>query len=117
MAQAKSYRSMSVAEKEAHNRMHEPPVRCPDCDMAVQPEDLEKHMAERCQGRPEPVRQCRWISWSEATKLVSKVKLHRLVAKGKVRTRGEKGSRGYLYRDLVKCIASFKSETSDRERG
>lgn len=104
------YRRLSVREKEARNRQHEPPTRCPVCEMGVQPDDLLAHLAGRCQGRPQPHLRSRWVTYREALKLgVSRSTLMRWANDGRVRKTGEIGNRRYLLRDLIKCISVRKA--------
>ena len=99
----KHYNNLSLREKEAHNRPHEPPTRCPECDIAVQPEDLVSHLGNRCQGRADPHPRSRWISSGDAQAIgVSRVKLSRMVSKGEIRKKGKTRYTRYLLRDVVR---------------
>lgn len=102
------YHRLGIKEKRTRAReaMREPPVRCPECEMAVQPDELLWHQRERCQGAGEPHPQARWVSWSEALALgVPKPTLVRWVRARRVRVRGPRKRRKYLLRDLVRMVA------------
>jgi hypothetical protein len=98
-----AYHRMTVAEKERYHRdqLREPPMRCPACEAALQPEDLLAHQAERCPGRPAPHPHSKWVSWTDALKTgVPRETLRRWIDQGQVRTQGDRPRR-YLYRDIV----------------
>ena len=102
------YRRLSAVDKASyhHDQNREPALRCPGCDTAVLPEDLLAHQSERCPGRGEPHHLSRWITWGDAIKLgVARGTLSRWVRKGHVRSRGEKGQRKYLARDVIYLVA------------
>lgn len=102
------YHELSVADKLRYHRERnrEPDIRCPRCGIAVQPVDLMPHIQERCGGQREPHHRSKWLAWKEALALgVEKHTLSRWVAAGLVRTRGAKGSRQYLLRDVAQNLA------------
>jgi hypothetical protein len=115
----KHYSRLSTAEKERRHldRMREPPIRCPLCETAVQPDELLVHQAERCSGKPDPHPLSRWVTWAEARSLgVPAMSLSRWVRKGWVRARyetqqgrrrgrGRPARRRYHLRDLVQVAA------------
>lgn len=104
------YHKLSVAQKEAANRLHEPPTRCPVCEMAVQPDDLLAHVDKRCEGRPEPHPRSRWVTRKDALAMgASWPSLKRWANTGKVRIRRIDNSRRYLLRDLTKCLAAART--------
>lgn len=107
------YNRLSVAEKEARNRLHGRPRRCPVCEMGVQPGDILAH-ASRCEGPPALHPQDRWVGWSEARRLGAGAStLHRWVAAGRVRISGEEGSRRYLLGDLEICLLTIRLHSRD----
>ena len=98
------YQKMTIKEKERANRQHGLPNRCPECDMAVPPEDVPGHI-DRCPGRAPPHPRARWVAFKQALKMgVPKKDLLELVGAGIIRTKGEKGSRRYLLRDVAKSV-------------
>ena len=101
------YHQLSIAEKrtEALARVREPAVQCPGCDTQVMPADLLNHLEQRCPGPREPGPGSKWISWQEARSLVPKPTLVRWIKGGRVRFKGSRGDRQYLYRDLAKNLA------------
>jgi hypothetical protein len=115
----KHYSRLSTAEKERRHldRMREPPIRCPQCETAVQPDELLVHQAERCPGKPEPHPLSKWVTWGEARRLgVPAMSLSRWTRKGWVRVRheaqqerkrgrGRPAKRRYHLRDLVQVAA------------
>jgi hypothetical protein len=100
---AAEYRKKSIKEKEAANRQHGIPNRCPECDVAVSPEDSIRHRKELCPGRPDPHPNARWVYHRQALAMgISAKELSELSAARIVRTMGEKGHRRYLMRDIAK---------------
>lgn len=103
-----AYHRMSIAGKQAAAReqLAEPPVTCPaDCGVRLMPSDLPLHLAERCPGAGEPGPAARWIPLSEARAIAPGVPRSTLTfwaRNGYVRTRGGRGDRQYLLRDLVR---------------
>lgn len=101
---AASYQRLSLVQKRALDlsRARDAAVRCPLCDMQVMPADLQAHAEQRCSGRPEPGPGSKWLTHPEAiARGVAKQTLSDWAKAGKVRTRGERGDRLYLERDLV----------------
>ena len=112
------YHRMSAPDKRrlARARMREDPLRCPRCGLGVQPDDLLKHVEERCEGRGGVPQQARWVTWSEALAMgVPRKTMHRWVRAGRVRSYGQPRKRKYLMRDISIQIAKRKivSVTSD----
>lgn len=110
---ASAYHRMPVAEKQAmaSERMVEPPVRCPGCDVATPPADLLPHLAERCEGAREPGPAASWVDRRTAVALgVPAETLHYWARTGKVRTRGDRMDRKYLFRDLARRVAIRRLE-------
>jgi hypothetical protein len=105
---AHEYGSMPIAEKRtaAIARVREPAVTCPICDMQVMPTDLLAHLQQRCDGPREPGPSAKWVNWKGALAMgISTCTLKRWVRKGHVRSRGGRGDRLYLVRDLAVRIA------------
>jgi len=104
----RSYHRMTVEEKEkfALDRLRPPSMRCPDCEVAVTPQDLLGHRAGYCRGRGDPHPRDRWIQPREALTLgLNHMTLWRWAKRGLVRTRKEGWSHAYLERDIVREIA------------
>lgn len=101
------YHELSIAEKQAESlaRVREQPVACPSCGTQVMPADLIAHVEQRCSGPRDPGPGAKWITWREARALVPKRTLVRWVDGGRVRFRGGRGDRQYLYRDLAQNLA------------
>lgn len=93
--------------------MREPPVRCPACEVSVQPDDLLRHRHSRCQGEGEPNKWSRWLTWSQAREYASERVLRRWVQSGRVRTRGHPRGRKYLMRDVVRLVAMRRIVVDD----
>lgn len=95
------YRRLPLAEKQQRyrDRMREPAVVCPRCEMQMGVPDIVRH-ARECQGPREPHPLSRWIGWREATALVPKATLARWLASGRVRWRGAPHRRELLLRDV-----------------
>lgn len=111
------YRRLSVKDKEARNRQHGRPRRCPVCEMGIQPGDIIAH-AERCEGLPDLHPRDRWVSWSEAVRLgAPESTLHGWIAAGRVRNSGEEGSRRYLLGDVEICIVLLRRASDKRSDG
>ena len=106
MGKPSDYHLMTVAQKHERTRIDELPDRCPDCHLAVMPTDEESH-AERCEGRPAPGPRSRWLRLKEAVAmgLPERAVLKQAEA-GKIRTRGERGQKRYLKRDIHKHKAN-----------
>lgn len=103
-----AYHKLPIAEKQAlaQERLAEPPVRCPGCDVATSPVDLLPHLAERCEGAREPGPSASWVDRRTAVALgVPAQTLHYWARRGLVRTRGEPMDRKYLLRDLARRVA------------
>lgn len=119
---ARSYARLSVPEKQAddRNRMREPSVSCPHCEVQTTVADLLQHVEQRCARSREPHLLSRWISWREAISLgVKKSTMGWWIEKGLVRWQGQSKSRVYLMRDIVTRIASRqrrKSSFLDQKR-
>jgi hypothetical protein len=120
------YHELSIVQKrtEAIARVHEAPLVCPGCDAKVMPDDLLRHVDERCAGGGEPGERAKWVPWGEVLKLgVAPQTVHYWVQTGRVRWRGERLDRTYLLRDLVLIIAirklrqRRKSQDSDSKEG
>lgn len=102
------YQSLSIAQKQAADiaRVREPPVTCPSCETRTTPADLLAHVAHRCPGPRDPGPAAVWVGWRDATRLgILPPRLTRMVARGEVRVRGERGDRRYLLRDLAIHVA------------
>lgn len=123
-----SYRKMSVAEKTryAREQLRERALRCPRCEMAMQPDELLQHLRERCPGRQDPHPLSAWVTWGQAEAIgVLPGTLHRWVRKGRVRRKAvspERSRRGgrprrhlYLLRDIVACLADTIQMTSNQQ--
>jgi hypothetical protein len=111
---ASRYHLMSAAEKRTQSlNVREPPTTCPSCGTQVMPADLIAHCEQRCQGPREPGPGSKWISWQEARSLVPKPTLVRWIKGGRVRFKGGRGDRQYLYRDLAQHLAQ---RTRNRRR-
>lgn len=105
------YRRLSIAQKRTQHlaRMRAPAVTCPSCDIQVMPSDLLAHVTQRCTGPREPGPGDKWLTWREAVALgVSEMNLSRWSRGGKVRSRGGRGDRQYLERDLQVWLARWK---------
>jgi len=103
---------LPIAEKRALDlaRVHEPPVSCPDCNTKVLPVDLLPHMDQRCPGLPEPGPSSRWLNYRQAIDFgVRPRTLDRWTRNGQIRSRGGRGERQYLERDLVVRIAQRRA--------
>jgi hypothetical protein len=105
-----AYHLLSAPEKrmESLARVREPAVTCPTCDMQVMPDDLLAHMDVRCPGPRDPGPGARWINWRQARELAPAMSLIRWVERGFVRTRGDRGDRQYLHRDLALKVAQLR---------
>lgn len=117
MSKVNSYHRLSVQDKIRYHRdtLREPPVRCPACEMGMQPEDLPGHMT-RCQGRAEPHQRARWITWSEASAFgVRGSLLSYWARRGHVRVRQAQDRREYLYRDVATLAARRDSKRLERQ--
>jgi hypothetical protein len=112
-----SYQRMTVGEKQRYHRdsMREPPMRCPVCDAAVQPEGLLQHQAERCPGKPAPHPRGKWVTFREALQLgANRGRLSRWVERGRVRVDGQRGGRRYLLRDVASQVAAARLRNGNR---
>jgi hypothetical protein len=121
------YRFLTKAEKERRSResLREPPIRCPVCEAAIQPDDLLMHQAERCQGRPAPHPRSRWITWGEVRRLgVPAMSISRWTRKGWIRVRrddverprkrGRPSATRYNLRDVVQLVAQRRRISTTR---
>lgn len=104
------YHKLTVEEKEKRNRdrMREPAVTCPHCEVKMPVAELLAHVNERCEGKREPHPLSKWLTWTEVVSLGAPVaNIKRWVAEGRIRTRGKPGKRAkrYLARDAVKLVA------------
>lgn len=99
-----AYHLLPLAEKQARaqERVAEPPMACPiDCGTTVTPADLLRHVNQRCPGPRPPGPASKWISHGEALAAgVNRQTLSFWAAHGDVRTRGQRGGKQYLLRDL-----------------
>lgn len=103
---ASAYHRMSAAQKRDFSlSVRETAVACPRCDTHVMPADLLAHVEQRCPGPREPGPGSKWIGWKEARSLVPERTLVRWIEGGRVRFRGGRGDRQYLYRDLAQNLA------------
>lgn len=103
------YQRLSAVEKrtEAIASIREPSVACPSCNMQLMPDDLLKHMDERCSGTREPHGGWKWATWADVAKLdVAAGTLHYWVQQGRVRRRGDRIDYQYLLRDIVLILAA-----------
>lgn len=102
-----AYHKLPIAQKRAmaYAAQREPAVACPRCDAQVMPADLLAHVEHRCTGPREPGPTAKWVTWREALVFAPKRTLLRWVRQGRVRHRGRRLDRQYLYRDLVVCKA------------
>lgn len=102
------YHRLPVAEKRAQSiaGMREPAIACPKCDTMTTAADLLKHVSERCSGPRPPGPGSVWVSWRDALDagVVPKT-LSIWARRGEVRTRGSRGDRQYLLRDLALRLA------------
>jgi hypothetical protein len=106
------YHKLSVGEKRAQAlaTVRESAIACPSCDTQVMPADMPSHL-ERCGGPREPGVGSKWITWQEALALGAPARsIVRWRQRGLIRTRGGRGDRQYLLRDLVKRVASRRYE-------
>ncbi len=102
------YNRLPIAQKRAEDlaRVRDPAVTCQICDTQVMPVDLLAHLEQRCPGPRDPGPGSRWIAHGEALALgVPRVTLKRWADRGRVRFKGERGDRQYLYRDLALTMA------------
>jgi hypothetical protein len=84
-------------------------MRCPHCGVFVMVNGLLRHIEETCQSETEIHPLSKWVSWSDVMGLeVSGSTLRRWVEYGNVRTRGERGAREYLLRDVTLRIAMLR---------
>lgn len=103
----RTYQRMSLAQKQAlhRDRMREPAVQCPRCEVSTTVDDLLRH-ADACPGRRAAHPLAKWITWSEAVALgLPKMTLSDWARSGRVQSRGQTGEREYLLRDVTKLIA------------
>lgn len=102
-----SYHHLPIAAKQAFHRerIREPAVTCPNCDVQTTPADLIEHVRKRCTGPREPGPGSKWITLREALEVVPRGTLARWTKTGVVRVRGERQERMYLLRDLAVRIA------------
>lgn len=108
MTASRSYRRLSVAEKERYQRerIREPAITCPACEVQTTVENLLDHLDRRCPGLRPPHHASRWVSWEEATQLVHRRTLRAWVRRGVVRVGGdEQSGRLYLLRDVIRHVA------------
>lgn len=92
-------------------------MRCPACDMAVSTDDMLRHQAERCQGRPSPHPRSRWIDTRQVRRLGIPERTARWLAqKGRIRARGRGLTRQYLERDIVAVLARPQAAKPYRSR-
>jgi hypothetical protein len=104
-----AYHRLSAPEKRelARDRMREPAVTCPTCEVQTTPADLTAHLEGRCPGRREPHHRSRWIGWGEARRMgIPKATLHGWVERGRVRIASSEQGRRYLQRDVVLQFAN-----------
>jgi hypothetical protein len=111
---ASPYHLMPLAQKQAmaQERLVEQPVRCPGCGTATTPADLRGHL-DRCPGASErePGPASSWLDRRAAVALgVPAETLHYWARTGKVRTRGDRMDRKYLFRDLARRVAIRRLE-------
>jgi len=103
--QVSGYHKLPIAEKRAAAiaGVREPSVTCPDCDTQLMPVDLPAHRKLRCTGRREPGPGAKWLPMREAMEFggLTRETLMRWVREGHVRSKGTRGDRVYLLRDLV----------------
>lgn len=112
MARSTTYQRLSIGEKQAvdRERMREPSVSCPGCDTQTTASDLLAHVAQRCPGPREPGPGAKWVSWRDAVAVgVPKETIAFWARRGDVRTRGARGDRQYLLRDLALRVALRRS--------
>lgn len=108
MSKPSPYHKLSAAEKQAHAlaSIREQPIACPQCDTQLMPDDLLKHLEERCTGPRDPGPGSKWVDWQGALAMgIPKLTLIRWVRAKHVRFKGGRGDRLYLRRDLVKRLA------------
>lgn len=114
-----NYHRLSIIEKRRHaiDVQREPPMRCPACDMAVPADDLLKHQAERCPGRPAPHPRGKWIQPRDVRKFgLDQSTVRRWVRRGQVRVKGRGNARLYFSRDLVTLMAQDRAGIRARHR-
>ncbi len=101
------YNRLPLAAKRAEDLAHvrEPAIACPGCDTKVMPVDLIAHLDERCGGPRDPSPLSLWVNWRAALGVVPERTLLRWVDRGRVRFKGGRGDRLYLFRDLAQHVA------------
>lgn len=113
------YHKLGIREKRAAalDAMREPPMRCPACDMACSADDLLRHQAERCPGRPAPHPRGKWIEPREVRKLgLDRSTVRRWVRHGQVRAKGRGNARLYFSRDIVTLLARHRAGIRARHK-
>ncbi len=106
------YHLMNAQEKEryARGKLRRPATHCPNCEIAVQPDELLAHMAERCPGHGAVHALEVWLPWGEVISLgVTDRTLRRWAARGLVRTTETEAGRQYLQRDVIMLMARRRS--------
>jgi hypothetical protein len=106
------YHKLPIAQKRAQALagVREGAIACPSCDTQVMPADMTSHL-ERCSGPRDPGVGSKWITWQEALAMGASARsVIRWRQRGWIRTRGGRGDRQYLLRDLVKRVALRRSE-------
>lgn len=101
------YARMSLAAKQAQHRdrMREPAIVCPFCEVQTTVAELPRHARESCPGARAPHPLSEWVSWRDAMALgVPRQTLSRWVRRGQVRSRGERDRRQYLRRDVTRLV-------------
>lgn len=113
------YHKLGIREKRAAalDAMREQPMRCPACDVACSADDLLRHQAERCPGRPAPHPRSSWIDTRQVQRLGMPERTARWLAdKGSIRARGRGLTRQYLKRDIVTALARDRAAKRYRRR-
>lgn len=99
------YHLLSAADKESYavSRLRPSPLRCPDCEVGLMPEDLLPHQDKRCPGLPAPRPGDRWMSVFQVSRLgISRPALRHWIDSGLVRTRLDGNAQTFLEQDIVR---------------
>jgi hypothetical protein len=108
MAVETPYGRMSLAAKQAQHRdrMREPSVTCPRCEVQTTVADLLRHIESGCSGRRPAHPLSKWVTWSEVLELgVPNATFQDWVRRGVVQAEGPARRRRYLLRDVVRLMA------------
>lgn len=111
-----SYHRLSIGQKQAlhRERMREPAVTCPKCEIHTTAAELLDHLKSRCPGQREPSPHSSWLTLSEVLAMgASRRTVFWWASRKLVRTRGTQRARQYLLRDVSLLLArrGFQSAT------